>query len=394
MKVIDKWLVSWHGEIGMVVKGNHGTYLTVYNVWRDEGYCTCIGWQVYKKCKHLKYLKEDVGRRWNELAISIGETKSVFREFPSSLEALNEMFSGAPYSSGEVFAYYAPPNVGKSLLMIQEAVYLTSKGYNVLYIETEGSGEKMIRKWAPVFAQKFEGSDLRRLYFESRRTLETLARYFGFELRFVTKEVSEDKLIQELLFEEDNDKSQDDKKSKKKSTKKRKKTNKEKGGKIEVIYRPLSVSLLEEDISKYKIDFVILDSLSNPIRLAFPTGQQHNPEKSFVEGRILQKLIEVQEKYRVGSVVILHASFNPANPYETKIGFRGGLAVAHNVKRVVYIASKGDFRKFWLVRAEDAKPWSRYAVTKITDLGYIDVPKSKWEELLTPSEKKRLKTVD
>lgn len=383
MDVLDFWVMPWHGRIGMVVKGNHGTYLTCYNYWQDEAYCTCIGYQVHKRCKHVRYLKDYVDRRWNELAISIGETESVFREFPSSLKALNEMFGGTAYSSGEVFAYYAPPNVGKSLLMIQEAVFLTSLGYNVLYIETEGSGEKMIRKWAPVFAERFEGSDLKRLYFESRRTLETLAQYLGFEIRFITKQVDESELIQTTMSEDENAK----------KGKGKKKKPKEKGGKIEVIYKPLSISLLEEDIRKFKIDFVILDSLSNPIRTAFPTGQQNNPEKSFVEGRILQKLIEVQEKYRVGSVVILHASFNPANPYETKIGFRGGLAVAHNVKRVVYIASKNDYRKFWLVRAEDAKPWSKYAIGKITDLGYVDVPKDKWEDLLTPSEKRRIKTV-
>lgn len=383
MKIIELKEMPYHGVVGAVIKGSHGTYYTSYDYWRDEAVCTCIGFRVYKRCKHVRYLKEYVDRRWNSLAISIGETESVFREFQSSLNALNELFGSMPYSSGELFGYYSMPNTGKSLLMIQEAVYLLSKGYTVLYIDTEGSGEKMIRKWAPIFAKRFK-TNLKNLYFESRRTLESLCYYLGFEVKFITKQVDEEELNPVVVDEENNE----NKKGKKKKRKK-----KEKAGKIEVIYRPLDISLVEQDIQKYKIDFVILDSLSNPIRAAFPTGQQNNPEKSFVEGRILQKLIELQEKYRVGVVVIMHASFNPASPYDTRIGYRGGLSVSHNLKRVVYIAKKGgyeDYRKFWLVRSEDAKPWSKFVVAKITDMGYIDVDKSIWEELLTPSEKKRL----
>jgi len=380
INVRELYLLPYHGMVSAVVQGSQGLYMTVYDYWHDEGYCDCIGFRVYKRCKHLKWLKSEVDRRWNDLAISIGETESVFREFPSSLECLNEMFGGSPYSSGELFAIYSPPNRGKTLFSVQETVYLISQGYKVLYIETEGSGEKMIRKWAPIFAKRF-GANLKDLYFESRRTLETLAQYLGFEVKFVTKQVSEEELQPEALVKEG---------------KKKKKKKKEKGAKIEVIYRPLDLSLIEQDIQKYKIDFIILDSLSNPIRSAFPPDQQNNPAKSFIEGRILQKLIELQEKYRVGVLIVLHASFNPANPYETQIGFRGGLSVAHNVKRVVYIAQRGGadwiaYRKFWLIRSEDAVPWSKYAVAKINEMGFIDVPKEEWQNVLTDSELKRLK---
>jgi len=378
-----------------ITKGSTGYHITVLDFSDLEDYCSCIGWYVRKRCRHVKWLVEKCMEECG-MAIPIGKRikEGVFRKFPSSLEALNEMFGGSAYSAGELFGIYAPAGTGKTLFAIQEAVWLTSKGYNVLYIETEGSGEEMIQKWAPIFAERFDG-DLNRFYFESRRTLETLAQYLGFELKFATKKADESELTgsvnQLTLFDVD-----ENGVKKKKGGRKKKSKKDEKVGKIEVMYRPLDISLIEQDIEKYKIDFIILDSLSMPIRATFPPDQQNNPSKSFVEARILQKFIELQEKFNVGVMVIMHASMNPARPYESAINFRGGLSVRHAVKRIVYLGKReksgfDDYRKFWVVRASDTKPWSKVAVARITDLGYIDVPKEQWEEAFTSGEIKRIK---
>lgn len=393
-QVVELACYPKHSRMYMVSRGSTGYHVSFVDFNDVDDFCSCIGWMAHKRCKHVKML-------WNEcegcldMAVPFGKKKSIFRKFPSSLEVLNEMFDGYAYSAGEVFGIYAPPGYGKTLFSIQEAVWLTSKGYNVLYIETEGSGEEMLNRWAPIFAERFDG-DLDKLYFESRRTLETLAMYLGFELKFMTKSVDEDDLVGsvEQLTLEDVQEDGSKKRKKRKSGKKVEKT-----GKIEVMYHPLDVSLIEQDIERYHIDFIILDSLSMPIRATFPPDQQNNPSKAFVEARILQKLIELQERYNVGVLVVMHASMNPARPYESAINFRGGLSVRHAVKRIIYIGKRDargfdDYRKFWLVRSANAKPWSKVGVAKITDIGYVDVPKEEWENAFTVSELKRMKEME
>ena len=395
MKVRETHILENVGRAFAVIDGNHGTYITSIDINTGQKYCSCIGFGVWKKCKHIKMLEGIVNLwRWKNMAVSFGKKKTIFRKFKSSLDCINEMFGGKAYSSGEIFAVYSPPGYGKTLYAIQETIWLISQGYNVLYIETEGSGEEMLDEWAPILAARFN-ADLDKLYFESRRTLESLAQYLGFEIRFVTKQVDEDEVagsVNQLTLA---DELESDGGKKKKRKKKKKK---DKGAKLEVVYAPLDFALIEKEIEKYKIDFVILDSLSMPIRAAFPPDQQNNPSKSFIEARILQKFIELQEKYNVGVLVVLHASMNPVRPYETQIKFRGGLSVGHAVKRVVYLGKRDakeyeDYRKFWLIRAANAKPWSKFAVAKITDMGYIDVPISEWANAFTTSELKRVNEV-
>ena len=392
MEIVEQVCLPKYGRMFAIVKGSTGYHVVVLDFNEMDEYCSCIGFQVHKKCKHVRWLWNNC-ERCLEMAVPIGKKKLIFRRFPSSLEVLNEMFNGKAYSAGEIFGIYAPPGYGKTLFSIQEGVFLTSKGYNVLYIETEGSGEEMISEWAPILAERFNG-DLNKFYFESRRTLETLAQYLGFEVKFVTKTADEEEIssaTSQLTLEDAEEEGEAKKKKRKRRSKKV-----DKAGKIEVMYKPLDVSLIEKDIEKYRIDFIILDSLSMPIRAAFPPDQQNNPSKAFVEARILQKFIELQEKYNVGVLVVMHASMNPARPYESAINFRGGLSVRHAVKRVVYLGKRDakefeDYRKFWLVRAAHAKPWSKVGVAKLTDVGYVDVPVSEWRNAFTVSELKKVK---
>ncbi len=90
-------------------------------------------------------------------------------------------------------------------------------------------------------------------------------------------------------------------------------------------------------------------------------------------------------------------SFNPANPYEIGAEMRGGIVMHHNCKRVVYIDRRSakdfkDYRRFWLVRAEDVPDWSRATVAKIDDTGYVDVDDDDevMERIFTDAELKRL----
>ena len=152
---------------------------------------------------------------------------------------------------------------------------------------------------------------------------------------------------------------------------------------------------MEEVIKKEKIDVVIIDSISSPIRTAFWTAQENYPARADAMSLIMGELTRLQDMYDVIILTTHHASMNPTNPYDTTAMMRGGIVAKYYSKRVVYINKRGkkgfeNYRKFWLVRAEDQPEWSMATVAKITDVGYVDVPKEEWDDVFTDAEKKKI----
>jgi len=140
---------------------------------------------------------------------------------------------------------------------------------------------------------------------------------------------------------------------------------------------------------------LIVDSISSPIRTAFWSGQENYPARADAMALIMGELTRLQDMYDIAILTTHHASMNPANPYDNTAVMRGGIVPKYYSKRVVYInrrQKKGveSYRKFWLVRSEQDPEWSRATVAKITDLGYIDVPKEEWDSVFTDAEKKKL----
>jgi len=146
-----------------------------------------------------------------------------------------------------------------------------------------------------------------------------------------------------------------------------------------------------------KIDVLIMDSVTMPIR-RIPSSPQNLPVKSDLEGFIMGQLMLAQDKFNVAVLATSHASINPTNPYDNSADLRGGLAIKHTAKHVMYIEwrkKKGleNIRQFWLVRRPDAEPWSMVRFTKISDVGYSDftVDDNELEEYLTGGQLKRLR---
>ena len=289
------------------------------------------------------------------------------RVFKSSLNAINELYDGEPYASDLVFAVYGLPNVGKTLLMLQEAAWLESQGYNVLYIDTEGSVTTTARRWLPVFRARFKPSKKRgRIYAVVLKTVESYAEFFGWKIKLDLKGGKQ----------------------------------KDKGAKMELSF----IDREREDrieawrvMRGKKIDFVIVDSITMPIRTRVPSSPQNLVVKSDLEGFMLGQLMYAQDLFGVGVIATFHASINPTNPYDTSADIRGGLAVKHTAKHIMYIEWRQkkelrSIRQFWLVRKPDAEPWSMVRFTRIDDMGYHDlaVSNDKLGELLTGSQLKRL----
>jgi len=340
-----------NGKRSGLYVGRSGLHVT------EEDFCTCVGFQFRKKCRHVEEL------RMIEVE-EIVNGKGV-REFKSSLSAVNDLFGESAYNSDEIFAYYGMSKIGKSLLCYQEAMWFASQGLNVLYLETEGGMSQFIRKWHDVFVARF-GEKKGKVYMVSKKSIETLMEYLGFRVQVVFKSAGGGK--------------------------------KEEKGKLEFkvleTLRDEDVQIMK-DIASAKIDVLILDSLSSPLRV-FTTDRQSFPAKSDCAGYILRTLAKLQEVFGIAVIVVNHASHDPTNPYESEVQMRGGSAVQYYSKRIVFIdrrASKefSDYRRFWLVRAEDIKAWSKATVAKITDFEYEDVTDEKIiDRVFTQTEQKKL----
>ena len=278
------------------------------------------------------------------------------RVFESSLGGINEMFEGEPYTSDIIAAFYGLPGVGKSLLMLQEAVWFESRGLRVLIIDTEGSMARFAREWLPVLRTRFkkkEGGG--KIFLVVAKTIRSLAELFGWKADVEPK-----------------------------------------GSKMEfMVYGKSERGRLHEEMRRSRVDVVIVDSVTAPIRNEIPTAQQNLPAKSAVEAFIMGRLLDLQDRFGVAVITTHHASVNPTNPYDISAEIRGGLSIKHMAKHVVYIDRREkrgfeDIRRFWLVRAPAKVPWSEVRFAKITDAGYVDLdadPKS----MLTNAELKRLR---
>lgn len=357
------------------IESNSGKNYMIYIDKNNNGYCTCRSYYFKRKCKHFEQIKKvkKMVLNWN----SVEESK-VIREFKSSLNIINDMFNGAAYTSDSIFGLFGLAGEGKSLLCIQEAFYLMSQGYKVLYIDTEGSLVSQLRKyWAEVFMARFNLSkeDLsKRFFIQNFR-----------EDEFAGKE---EKIEKVLYYFGDNIEIE------------------KKGNKIELKWlekkgrKPKdNRSLIEKDIDKYGIDFIILDSITNPIRIAISSNPQNYPAKSDIEARILGHLLELQVEYNVGMLITLQASYNPVNPYDNEVSMRGGLSAAYNIKRRVSLVRRNkigfeNIRIFFFERGETGSSKSTVGFAKIDDFGFddLDLEKEglKINDLLTGAQFKKI----
>jgi len=281
--------------------------------------------------------------------VKIDELVGKCKEIKSSLGNLNTLFGGTAYSTCEVMALYGLPNVGKTLLSLQETMFLASQGVNILYIDTEGSLASAYRAFGQVFKDRF-GEPKGIIEVEVVKTLEELLHFLGFKVDIELK-----------------------------------------GQKVEVQAEEVDGEPEIERVAREnKIGFIIIDSITQPIRERFPSVQQNFPARADVTGMIYASLLRAQAKYGVGVLTTHHATFNPANPYETLADIRGGIAVLYTNKRVVYLdyrEKKGmeHIRRFWLVRGPGKQSWSDVAFARIDDRGYWDVEFNL--DYLTESEK-------
>ena len=346
--VIEEYHGHSHHEI--LFRGSTGDH--TISITPTSILCTCPSFLYRRDCKHIKEVMD-------KMLWSIKDKKPSRKTWKSSVDSLNEMMNGYAYTSDEIVALYGMPNTGKTLLALQEAFWLASEGEVVLFIDTEGGIRSFAQQWAPVFIKRF-GDIKGNIFFERRTTIESLLEFFGDKVRVVFKSAK------------GGDK-----------------------GKVEARFIETIESGLFKAIEDNSISFLIVDSISAPIRAAIPASQENYPTRADLTARLFSWLVRAQEEYDIGVLVSNHATANPANPYAGSYAFiRGGIVVEHYSKRIIYLDRREarafkSIRRFWLVRMENKPDWSDVAFAEITDEGYKSLKFD--ERYLTDEEKRRVK---
>lgn len=360
-------------RIGYVDKVFHGsTGSHVASCFIGEPYrCSCISWDVRKKCKHVNKLLSGIMAKDLE---DILNSKDDSKRLESNLNILNELVSDDLYNSDEIIAFYGKPQSGKSLLALQEIAYLSAQGKNILYIDTEGSITPMMRAWMPIFEKRF-GKRKGKILVEVKKKLQSeydskgkstkvgLMEYIGYHVNINYKS--------------------------KHKTKKKK-------GKLEFnVVENIKNPEIEKVIKENDIDFVVIDSITAPMKV-FTKNQQNYPSRDDAQSFLLRKLLDYQEEYKVAMLVIAHCTFNPTNPYETKAGITGGQSVKYFGKRLIYIDKRemkdlSTYRRLWIVRSENTDAWAKAGVAQIDDEGYHTIEDKKLiKQVFTSTELNRL----
>ena len=253
------------------------------------------------------------------------------------------------YKEKEIYSYYAVPNAGKTLFLLQEASNLTKAGIRVLWLDTEG-GFAGMEEWKKKFglvADKF--------FYYQFFDYEELMKFLGFD---VSVEYGK--------------------------------------GKVEV---SMNGRVKKEDKTIYAEGFgrlkgdtaIFLDSLTSLFRLKFSDSTQNFPARATATGFLVYALLYLASKTNAIVITSNHASLNPTNPY-TNLGLiRGGNTVSYYSKYIIYIEKPRkraleDYRKFWGVRLPNAREWEKAVWLKIDNSGFKDVSDDEVKNVLGGEE--------
>jgi archaellum biogenesis ATPase FlaH len=264
--------------------------------------------------------------------------------YPSSLQGINELIPG--YFPQLLTGWFGPSEAGKSILNLQEAIWVAKqRGGNVLYIDTEGATPVFLRMWEGILKERFDASKVKVEYMDVR-TIEDLLKYLGFKVEL---EVTDK-------------------------------------GKVELRYKGESEKKpIVEDVQKKNIKVLVLDSMSNPLKISFPGGRQNLPARGDAINLILNSLHYISIDNELVSLVVHHQSMDPTNPYQKPKPF-GGETIRYNFKVWLYLEPRTfrphrTVRDVYLGRWFNKEPWSQKCSIYLDDHGFRDITQEELNQL-------------
>jgi RecA/RadA recombinase len=251
----------------------------------------------------------------------------------SYLSGINKLI-GKGYEEQEIYALYGEPNVGKTTFLIGEIASLISKGYRVVWIDTEGGFKGVWEKWFPLYKTKYglKDSDDDKFLYHKAFTVEEFVKYLGYN---ISVEYDKNKINVSL------------------------------GGKVdekETIY---------EKFGKLKGKVaVVVDSFSSPIKLQFTGNVQNFSGRADAESIMLYGLMQYMEKTNAFSIITNHSSKNPTDIFHNNPTMRGGKTIQYYSKHILYWEKPlrktwADYRKVTAVRTPIARDWELFSWIKI-----------------------------
>lgn len=255
----------------------------------------------------------------------------------SSLNAINNMIGEYPLKIP--IALFGRTMSGKTILAIQEALYCASQlGGDVLYIGTEGGEDLFIKQWVPVLSQRFNTSV--KFHLLQARSIEALLKIHGLQIELVLKQ------------------------------------------RIDVRF----TGEVEDEVSKLiknrNIKVIVYDSLSNPLKIAFPSERQNFPARASALNMLMNKIQDIATDNDILVFGIHHASFDPSLTQGQAGGIMrphisGGDAVCYNTKIILALLQTSsritNVRRIYLVRFFNKPEWSESAFIEIKNDGWWDI---------------------
>lgn len=254
------------------------------------------------------------------------------------LKNLSEFWGN--YISGEFYALYSIPSVGKSLLLYEEAFNLMGQGYDVFWLDSETGFRGMEQAWKDKFEKKFNANYADKFHYYKVRSFVELNQLLG---NSIDLDIN-------------------------------------KNGKIEVVLLKKDIKVEETiypDLKGKKHVAFVLDSFTMIFQEQFNSSTMNFPARADASGFLFMSFNKLLSKTNGFMLFTHHASVNPINMFNEHDKVRGGDTVLYYTKYITYLDvpkkhTMQDFRKLCSVRSPFFQDWSQFRWTRIDDEGYHD----------------------
>jgi len=283
---------------------------------------------------------------------------------PSSLNGINDLLEGG-YEEGLPIAFFGLPESGKSVLLMQEAVYNAAmRESGTIIVDTEGGDLQMLRKWCPVFEKRFNAK-----VNIVKTTLKTLEPGKSFKLLFDQQNwnsipifVVNLRKMQKFMafFGYGVELKLSDK------------------GKFGLRSLGATRNFCADLLDEYNVASLLIDSLSEPLSI-FSGGLVNYPARADALKMFFVAIQDIGDEYEPVILMSHHATFDPQNPYSEPTMY-GGKWVKHNTKISLYLqesrSKKRDqlgIRRVYLTRYFDKRRFAEMRKIKLLNEGFVDV---------------------
>ena len=224
---------------------------------------------------------------------------------------------------------FSVPNLGKSFLAIQYSMNLSREGLETIYIDTEGFlSEKVWSRFCDIFKNRWNDIRPELIHIVPLRNVFRLFRYFGIQVELKHTEARTSVII----------------KFPKRKQKVKTSTRDEAWFEYSQVYK---------DITSGNTAFLVVDSLSAPIKLAVGSATQNLPARADLQRTLLDAIITLCDYCNIGSLIITHISKSPTEPQDIGRPY-GGQEIGYFMKHVLLLKrpKKEWFDRYSSIKAE------------------------------------------